>query len=93
MSSMSSSSLSATGGASSSRPSAYPTKTLSQPLMSMFSTSRSSSSGWRRPTPKRAAWIAPAIRSSSSAVGGTLPSLICRVAWSSSTWTMSERAK
>ncbi|MEJ7755710.1 MAG: hypothetical protein WKF83_04670 [Nocardioidaceae bacterium] len=46
--------------ACSSRPSPYWTNTWSQPLMSMFSTSGSSSSGCRRPTPNRAEWIADA---------------------------------
>ena len=54
MASTSSSSLSATGGIRSRRPSPYCTTTESQPWISMFSTVGISSSGCSRPKPKTA---------------------------------------
>ena len=67
--------------------------TWSQPLMSMFSISGSSSSGWSRPTPNSAAWIAGGeLPPPPRAFGGLRPAVISSRACSSSTWAMRARA-
>jgi hypothetical protein len=75
--SISSSSLSAMGGARCLVPSARVTHTSAQPLASMFSMDSSSSSRCSAPSPNSASWIAWASAVSSSNVGGSRPCSSC----------------
>ena len=74
--SISSASLSATAGPGTRRPSVSSRVTWSWPVMMMFSTRSSSTSGWSRPNPNRAASTAAAIAASSAGVQVAAPALI-----------------